>query len=79
MDPAKRQALVNAAIKLQHDNVYHVPSSAAWGRGPRAPTSKVVYRPDSWLEVAWVGRCASRSTTFPRTSALKKETNGEGK
>jgi peptide/nickel transport system substrate-binding protein len=54
IDPAKRQALVNAAIKLQHDNVYHVPLFRRMAPWASRANVEVVYRPDSWLEVAWV-------------------------
>lgn len=54
MDPAKRQALVNEAMVMQHENVYHVPIHRRMAPWASRANVEVVHRPDSWLEVAWV-------------------------
>src|SRR5258706_15480703 len=54
MDKAKRQALVNDALKMQHDNVYHVPLHRRMAPWASRATVEVGHRPDGWLEVSWV-------------------------
>jgi peptide/nickel transport system substrate-binding protein len=54
MDRAKRQALVNEAIRLQHENVYHIPLHRRMAPWASRANVDVVHRPDSWLEVSWV-------------------------
>jgi peptide/nickel transport system substrate-binding protein len=54
MDRAKRQALVNEAIRLQHENVYHIPLHRRMSPWASRAGVDVVHRPDSWLEVSWV-------------------------
>ena len=54
MDPAKRQALINEALKIQHDNVYHIPLHRRMAPWASRASVQVVHRPDSWLEVRWV-------------------------
>jgi peptide/nickel transport system substrate-binding protein len=54
MDKAKRQALVNEALKMQHDNVYHVPLHRRMAPWASRAGVEAVHRPDSWLEVSWV-------------------------
>ena len=54
MDPAKRQAAINEAIRIQHENVYHVPIHRRMAPWASRANVEVVHRPDSWLEVAWV-------------------------
>ena len=54
MDRAKRQALVNEAIRMQHENVYHIPLHRRMSPWASRAGVDVVHRPDSWLEVSWV-------------------------
>ena len=54
MDRAKRQALIDEALKIQHDNVYHVPLHRRMAPWASRATVDVAHRPDSWLEVSWV-------------------------
>jgi peptide/nickel transport system substrate-binding protein len=54
MDPAKRQAAINEAIRMQHDNVYHIPIHRRMQPWASRANVEAVHRPDSWLEVAWV-------------------------
>jgi peptide/nickel transport system substrate-binding protein len=54
LDPARRQAAINEAIRIQHENVYHVPIHRRMQPWATRANVEVVHRPDSWLEVAWV-------------------------
>src|SRR5688572_6278389 len=54
MDPAKRQAAINEAVRIQHEQVYHVPIHRRMQPWATRASVDVVHRPDSWLEVAWV-------------------------
>jgi peptide/nickel transport system substrate-binding protein len=54
MDPAKRQAAVNEAIRIQHEQVYHIPIHRRMQPWASRANVEVAHRPDSWLEVAWV-------------------------
>ena len=54
MDKAKRQALVNEAMKMQHDNVYHIPLHRRMAPWASRANVEVAHRPDGWLEVSWV-------------------------
>ena len=54
MDPGKRQAAINEAIRIQHEQVYHVPIHRRMQPWATRANVEVVHRPDSWLEVAWV-------------------------
>lgn len=54
MDRAKRQALIDEAIRLQRDNVYHIPLHRRMSPWASRAGVEVVHRPDSWLEVSWV-------------------------
>jgi peptide/nickel transport system substrate-binding protein len=54
MDRAKRQALINEALKIQHDNVYHIPLHRRMAPWASRANVDVVHRPDSWVEVQWV-------------------------
>jgi peptide/nickel transport system substrate-binding protein len=54
MDPARRQAAINEAIRIQHENVYHIPLHRRMSPWASRANVEVVHRPDSWLEVAWV-------------------------
>jgi len=54
MDPARRQAAIDAAIRMQHEGVYHIPLHRRMSPWASRSNVEVVHRPDSWLEVAWV-------------------------
>jgi peptide/nickel transport system substrate-binding protein len=54
MDAGKRQAAINEAIRIQHENVYHIPIHRRMQPWASRANVEVVHRPDSWLEVAWV-------------------------
>jgi peptide/nickel transport system substrate-binding protein len=54
MDPAKRQAAINQAMRMQHENVYHIPLHRRMQPWATRANVEVVHRPDSWLEAAWV-------------------------
>ena len=54
MDPAKRQSLINEALRIQHENVYHVPIHRRMAPWASRASVEVAHRPDSWLEVRWV-------------------------
>jgi peptide/nickel transport system substrate-binding protein len=54
MDAPKRQAAINEALRIQHDQVYHVPIHRRMQPWATRANVEVVHRPDSWLEVAWV-------------------------
>src|SRR5688572_19084960 len=54
MDPARRQAAINEAIRIQHEQVYHVPIHRRMQPWATRANVVLVHRPDSWLEVAWV-------------------------
>ena len=54
MDRAKRQSLINEAIRMQHENVYHIPLHRRMSPWASRANVFVVHRPDSWLEVSWV-------------------------
>ena len=60
MDPGKRQALINEAMRIQHENVYHIPLHRRMAPWASRANVEVVHRPDSWLEVAWVTIRAAR-------------------
>ena len=54
VDPAKRQSLINDAMKLEHDGFYHIPIHRRMAPWASRANVEVVQRPDSWLEVSWV-------------------------
>ena len=54
MDPAKRQTLINEAMRIQHENVYLIPLHRRMAPWASRANVEVAYRPDSWLEVSWV-------------------------
>jgi peptide/nickel transport system substrate-binding protein len=54
MDSAKRQSLINEALKIQHENVYHIPLHRRMAPWASRANVEVAHRPDSWLEVRWV-------------------------
>jgi len=54
MDKPKRQALINEALKMQHDNVYHVPLHRRMAPWASRANVEVVPRPDSWVEASWI-------------------------
>ena len=53
-DMKKRQEMINAAMKMHHDEVLHIPLHLQVI--PWVSTAKVtvVHRPDNWLETTWV-------------------------
>ncbi len=54
MDSVKRQALVNEAIAIQRENVYHIPLHRRMSPWASRANVEVVHRPDSWVEWSWV-------------------------
>ena len=54
MDRGKRQALVNEALRMHHENVYHIPLHRRMSPWALRANMEVVHRPDSWVEVGWV-------------------------
>ncbi|HYC37898.1 MAG TPA: ABC transporter substrate-binding protein [Usitatibacter sp.] len=54
MDRPRRQALINEALAIQRDNIYHIPLHRRMAPWASRANVEVVHRPDSWLEVAWV-------------------------
>jgi peptide/nickel transport system substrate-binding protein len=54
LDAAKRQSLINEAMKLHHEAIYHIPIHRRMAPWASRANVEVVHRPDSWLEVAWV-------------------------
>ena len=54
MDRAKRQVLVNEALTIQRDQVYHIPIHRRMAPWASRANVQVVHRPDSWVEVSWV-------------------------
>jgi peptide/nickel transport system substrate-binding protein len=54
MDAGKRQSLVNAAMKMHHDNVYHIPLHRRMAPWASRANVEVVHRANLWLEARWV-------------------------
>ena len=54
MDRPKRQALINEAIAIQRENVYHIPLHRRMSPWASRANVEVVHRPDSWVEWSWV-------------------------
>jgi peptide/nickel transport system substrate-binding protein len=54
IDPAKRQAAINQAMRTQHEQVYHIPLHRRMQPWATRANVEVAHRPDSWLEAAWV-------------------------
>ena len=54
MDGAKRQALIDEALKMVRDNVYLIPIHRRMAPLASRANVQVVVRPDSWVEVSWV-------------------------
>ncbi len=54
MDRAKRQSIINEALRMQHENVYHIPLHRRMSPWASRANVDVVHRPDSWVEVSWV-------------------------
>ena len=54
MDRPKRQALINEALTIQHEQVYHVPIHRRMAPWASRANVELAIRPDSWLEVRWV-------------------------
>ena len=53
-DPAKRQALIIAAMQRHHDDVLHIPLHIQISPWVSKASVGVAHRADSWVEVAWV-------------------------
>jgi peptide/nickel transport system substrate-binding protein len=53
-DPAKREALIKAAIKEQNDQVHTIPLHRQFIPWATRSNVEVVHRADNWLEWAWV-------------------------
>jgi peptide/nickel transport system substrate-binding protein len=54
MDPAKRQAFIDDAFRIERENVHHIPLHRRMAPWASRANVEVAYRPDSWLEVRWV-------------------------
>jgi peptide/nickel transport system substrate-binding protein len=54
MDKAKRQALINEALVIQHEQVYLVPIHRRMAPWASRANIELAIRPDSWLEVRWI-------------------------
>ena len=54
MDMKKRQEMINAAMKMHHDNVLHIPLHLQVIPWVSKASVNVTHRPDNWLEVAWI-------------------------
>jgi peptide/nickel transport system substrate-binding protein len=54
MDRAKRQSLVNDALRTIHENAYLIPLHRRMAPWASRANVEVVHRPDSWVEVSWV-------------------------
>ncbi len=53
-DAKKRQEMINAAMKLHHDEILHIPLHLQVIPWVSSAGVTVVHRPDNWLETAWV-------------------------
>jgi peptide/nickel transport system substrate-binding protein len=53
-DMKKRQAMIDEALEIVHDNVYLVPLHRRMAPWASRANVEVANRPDSWLEVRWV-------------------------
>jgi peptide/nickel transport system substrate-binding protein len=53
-DPAKREALIKAAIKEHNEQVHHIPLHRQFIPWATRANVEVVHRADNWLEWAWV-------------------------
>ncbi len=53
-DPAKREALIKAAVKEHNDQVHHIPLHRQFIPWSMRSNVEVVHRADNWLEWAWV-------------------------
>ncbi len=53
-DPAKRQALIIAAMQRHHDDVLHIPLHIQISPWVSKASVGVGHRADNWVEVAWV-------------------------
>jgi peptide/nickel transport system substrate-binding protein len=54
MDGAKRQGLIDEALKILRDNVYLIPIHRRMAPWASRANVELVVRPDSWVEVNWV-------------------------
>jgi peptide/nickel transport system substrate-binding protein len=53
-DMKKRQEMINAAMKMHHDEILHIPLHLQVIPWVSSSKVTVVHRPDNWLETAWV-------------------------
>jgi peptide/nickel transport system substrate-binding protein len=53
-DPAKREALIKAAIKRHNEQVHHIPLHRQFIPWAARSNIEVVHRADNWLEWGWV-------------------------
>ena len=54
MDMKKRQTMINTAMQIHHDNIFHIPlhlQVIPWGS---KSSVNVIHRADNWLEVSWI-------------------------
>ena len=54
MDRGKRQSLINEALRMHHENVFHIPLHRRMSPWASRANVEVVHRPDSWVEIGWV-------------------------
>ncbi len=53
-DPAKREALIKAAVKEHNDQVHHIPLHRQFIPWAMRSNVEAVHRADNWLEWSWV-------------------------
>ena len=53
-DPAKREALIKATIRLHNEQVHHIPLHRQFIPWAVRSNVEAVHRADNWLEFAWV-------------------------
>ncbi|MEQ1518356.1 MAG: ABC transporter substrate-binding protein, partial [Usitatibacteraceae bacterium] len=54
MDMKARQEMINKAMQMHHDNVFHIPLHLQVIPWASKGTVNVTHRPDNWLEVSWI-------------------------
>jgi peptide/nickel transport system substrate-binding protein len=54
MDPSRRQSLIDAALKMHHEKVFHIPLFRRMAPWASRSNVEVLHRPSLWLEFRWV-------------------------
>ncbi len=54
MDMPKRQAMINKAMQMHHDQVLHIPLHLQVIPWAAKATVNVIHRADNWLEICWI-------------------------